>query len=251
MYIFMTKQSLGQKNYCHLHRYQEVPFLFPCSEIEFKLRFGCNAPTHIDQGIRLEIFDVTWNPIRFYTPSLVAATKPSLVTLLPNNSVRANASSYISAIPLAQVNTTDTVTVREYACGSFVSQIRNGEEVRLRWMQRYRTNADDRLAATWFLDDIRVRVWNGDCFVPLFAKEFATIDSLITDDIDGLRYRTLGGNIAEDLCQGEGARGNFALYFNQASELRTGAFRRSFLLVLEDNRNRINTCGTSNITYGE
>ena len=223
--------------------------IFPCSEIEFKLRFGCNAPTHIDQGIRLEIGKESWSPIRFYSPSLVAASEPILVTLLPNNSVRANASSYISAIPLTHVNTTDTVTVREYACGRFISLIRSGQEVRLRWMQRYLTNAADGSAATWFLDDIRVRVWNGDCFVPLFVRDF-TINSPPSATSNGTRYRTLGGSITENFCEGDSTRGNSALHFNQVGDLRTGAFRRSFILAIEAGY-RIESCETSSITYGE
>ena len=166
------------------------------------------------------------------------------MTLLSNNSVRANASGYMSEIPLAHVNTTDTITVREYACGRFISLLRNGQLVRLRWMQRYLTNAEDGLAATWFLDDIHIRAWNGDCFVPLFVEDFATADSPPTSTIDGTSYRILGGHITENSCEEDCASGNSALYFNQAGALRTGAYRRSFLLLIHGS-DRINSCGTT------
>ena len=167
------------------------------------------------------------------------------MTLLQNssNSVRANASGYISDIPLAHVNTTDTITVREYVCGRFISLLRNGQQVRLRWMQRYRTNAEDGSAATWFLDDIKIRVWNGDCFIPLVVKDFTTIVN-----IDGIRYRIIGGSVTDNFCSGgQCTRGDSAVYFDQVGDVRAGAYRRSFLLAIEG-RDRINSCGTS---FGE
>ena len=163
------------------------------------------------------------------------------MTLLPNNSVRANSSGYMSTMPLAHVETTDTITVREYACGRFISLLRNGQQVRLRWMQRYLTNAEDGLAATWFLDDIKIRAWNGDCFVPLFVEDFATAAS---PPIDGTSYRIHGGGITENSCEGDCASGNSSLYFNQVGALRRGAYRRSLILLIESS-DGINSCGTT------
>lgn len=191
--------------------------------------------------------DTTWEPIRFYTPTLQAATLPSVVTLLENNSVRAVASTYASSLPLVHLNTAEPVTIREYLCGRYISLIRNQEPIRLRWMQRYRTNPREG-AATWFLDDIRVRIWNGDCFVPMLVEDFSTSESRIST-VDGIEYRVAAGAVADNVCEGASISGNGALYFNQIGTQNGGAFRRSFVIRIEEYR--IGSCGTSNITFGE
>lgn len=219
-----------------------------CSEIEFKLRFGCNV-THIDQGVRLEVLNDIWEPIRFYSPTLTAAASPSVVTLLQNNSVRAEAATYISDLPIVHLNTTETetVTIREYLCGRYISLIRNQEPLRLRWMQRYRTNPAAG-AATWSLDDIRIRIWNGDCFAPVLVEDFSSLTST-RSTTDGLEYGVAAGGIAENFCGGASISGNSALYLNRVGTESAGVFRRSFLIRIVGYR--IGSCGSSNITLGE
>lgn len=207
-----------------LHFYVFDMLSFSCSEIEFKLQFGCDVPTHIDQGVRFEVRnrdDTNWDPIRFYTPSLTPAVVGSLVTPLPNNSVRAQFDDYASALPLVVINTTEPVTVREYLCGRYVSLIRDGQEINLRWFQRYQTNPG-REIATWFLDDIKIKLWNGNCFVPVLSENFNNIDS----GVDGITYNTAAGGVAPNFCP---ISANNALYFNLQPTGGT-IFRRSLII---------------------
>jgi len=203
---------------------------FPCSEIEFKLRFGCDVPTHIDQGVRLEvrIDGGNWEPIRFYTPSLVTPVD-SLVTRLQNGSALAQADTFNSALPLLLLNrTSETVTIREYLCGRYVSMIRANEEIRLRWMQRYKTNpmAD---VATWYLDDIRIRVWNRQCFTQVLSENFTAHPGTMSG-VNGIEYRLRDESISENRCNGGVSEGS-ALYFNRLSG--QDVFRRSLIIIIQ------------------
>ena len=193
-------------SHCFIFKLISLPHLF--REIEFRLHFGCrdstisgtdsddncnDSPTLIDQGVRLEVRSQVldssniWFPIRYYTPSrVVPSTYLSLVVLNSSNiTVRAQASIYNSTFPLLHVNSNQTLLIREYICGPLVQnfteliQLRCAQ-VQLRLMQRFgrRANSDDE--ATWFLNDINTRFWNGENFLPVLHQNFSRIPD---DDI--------------------------------------------------------------------
>lgn len=148
----------------------------------------------------------------------------SLVTLLPNNSVIGVAERYSSALPLVVINTTETVTIREYLCGEYVSLIRDRQEINLRWMQRYETNSGAGIA-TWYLDDVRIRLWDSSCFVSVLSEDFDNIDS----DVGGITYTIAAGRVALNFCAGPSISGGNALYFDQLPTGET-VFRRSIIV---------------------
>ncbi len=203
-----------------------------CSEIEFTLRFGCDVPTHIDQGVRFEIDpgNRTWFPIRFYTPTLTPElnmTNPRVQLEPGGNSVLAEAASYNSSLPLVHLNDSvgvaGGVVIREYLCQDYVNLIRNGERFRLRWMQRYLSNprAD---VATWSLDNIRIRVWNGSCFQTLLSEDFDSPNMILPQGISVLVMR---GSVVNPPCSTDSVA-----YFNGEFDPPKD-IRRSLLMTLD------------------
>lgn len=206
-------------------------------EIEFRLRFGCDVPTFLDQGVRFEVDDEDWSPIRFYTPSLVAPLGPDpLVQLLKNgSSVSAGTIAYTSSLPLLLLNDSETVTVREYLCEDYVSLLKR-QGLRLRWMQRYRSdrNVD---VATWYLDDINVRLWNGDCFLSVLSEDFS---GGVSND-----FRVQRGIVVEDPCGDEGE----VLYFNGLRTTSNSVINRRSLVISMFNTS--GSCGEVSDPGGE
>lgn len=210
-----------------------IIIILSTSEIEFKLHFGCDRPTYIDQGIRFEVNVEDWNSIRFYTPALTVPTN-SLVQLdATDSSVIAQARRYNSSLPLLFVNSTEPITVREYLCGRYVSLLREGTRLRLRWMQRYRTNiAVD--VATWFLDDINIRLWNGECFTSIFSDNFDNATDTSVRRGNEMRMRM--ASFSKPICEEDDG---FVLYFHRRPNNSMATVSRRSL-----------TIGLQNITLG-
>ncbi len=210
-------------------------YFVSCSEIEFTLRFGCDVPTHIDQGVRLEIDppDGNWAPIRFYTPTLTPAPpqegKATRVQLEPGGtSVLAVAGSYNSSLPLIHLNDSRGVArgvvIREYLCGSnAVNLISNSQSFRLRWMQRYLTNPQADVA-TWSLDNIRIRLWNKTCFRSWLSEDFNSPNITTPTGLDKLLMR---GKVTRPSCMNDSVA-----YFNQGFQANMD-IRRSLLLTVD------------------
>lgn len=143
---------------------------FQCSEIGFHLQFINNNETiYLDQGIRLEYYERNeWQPLRYYTISLVQ-THPSAVTLNEDKvSVTAESIEYTGELPLHEVTTLEPVYYTEYLNGSeyFLS------ELRVRWSQRYLSVDLEQDRASWVLDNITVLQWNGECTKVIFEEDF-------------------------------------------------------------------------------
>ena len=193
-------------------------------------------PTHIDQGVRLEIERYgVWAPVRFYTPTLTPAPPQEgevtrVVLEEGGRSVHAEAASYSSSLPLIHLNSSEGVAegvvIREYLCQEYVDMIRNGTRFRLRWMQRYLTNPQADVA-TWSLDNIRIRVWNGSCFLPLLSEDFNSVD--ITPP-DGIRVAPMRGGVANPPCNS--STNDSVLYFNGDFQVDLD-IRRSLLITLD------------------
>ncbi len=140
-------------------------------EISFKLRFGCDVPTSLEQGIRLEIRTSTnddWQPVRFYTPSLFE-TNSTIVRRLGNNTVTAEALHYSSNFSLELMEGNQQIQFREYICDpAFLV-----DGVSVRWMQRF-MGISHYGVGTWSLDDITLTVWNGVCRHVVLRNNFDT-----------------------------------------------------------------------------
>ena len=208
-----------------------------CSEIEFKLRFGCGAqsPFSIDQGVRFEVDTAAgpWSPIRFYTQNVnpVPSDVTNLVRLQPDNvSVEANATDYTSTLPLLLLDTIEVVTVREYLCGNYADLLTSGETLRLRWMQRFGTSPLEDIA-TWFLDDIKIRYWRGDCFVPIINDDFENENRTVPEQV-GITHNLFSTAIEDEPeCNGQTNGGNSVLNFQaRAVTIIEGTYRRALVL---------------------
>ena len=174
--------------------------------------------------MRFEVDNVDWAPVRFYTPTLVPASgSDPLVHLLENGSVSAETIGYISALPLTLINASEVVTVREYLCGDYVALLKN-QELRLRWMQRYKSNRNINVA-TWYLDNINVRLWNGECFLTVLSEDFS-------GELDD-NFRIQRGTVTDVPCREEEEEG--VLYFTGVRTMEESIVnRRSLVLNLFD-----------------
>lgn len=133
-------------------------------------------------------------------------------------SVEADAATYTSSFLLHFFNSMEPVTVREYLCGEYASILTDpGARFQLRWMQRYTSNhsAD---VATWYLDNIRIRIWNRNCFRTVLSQDFYFMPNHKV-------YRVRLGGI------GDGGCGNAALLFNDADNEDSKIWRRSLVIV--------------------
>lgn len=175
--------------------------------------------------------DENWEPLRFLTPSTTLPNN-SLVRLLPNNTVEADAKLYTSSLPLVHLNsTTEPVMVREYLCGRYVSRILNGQPIRFRWLQRYRTNPGAGIA-TWYLDDIRIRLWKGGCLRRILTEDFNA--GSLQSRIPGIRFGINSGRISQSpSCNEPQVSGDSGsvLYFKD-QPFGEVIFRRSLVIVL-------------------
>ena len=140
-------------------------------EISFSLRFGCDVPHHLDEGVRLEIRTPAkrWQPIRYYTPSLTTPSA-SLVTLNEDNAtVVAEALTYSSTFPLEVVRGNQLLVIHEYICDDAFWDT----SVSIRWMQRYNDSSDFAVnKSTWSLDNVSIVFWNGECRQEVLANNF-------------------------------------------------------------------------------
>ena len=198
--------------------YMKLPIMF-CHvdrEVSFVLRLNtpdgsdCRPPSFLDRGIRFEIGNSSgsWWPIRFYT-STTSTTSSSLVTLLPNNHVRAVAKNYASDFPLYANSNTGPFTVTEYFCGG----VHFTSDTVFRWLQRYRGVARNNWD-TWSLSNVSISYWNNHewCTVPVQQSDFAVV-----------------GNSSTAMCEDEN-RGNNAIFINEATTAPDGIPRRRVIM---------------------
>lgn len=99
-------------------------------------------------------------------------------------------------------------TIREYICGSYISF--QGDIV-LIWTQ------DNSTENHWYLDDINIRHWDGECFRTMISEDFS----------GSVMHNYTGGSVSTVPCE-ENAGNNQVLYFNGSS-----SETRSLLLALE------------------
>ena len=190
---------------------------------------------YLDQGIRFEVgmkinLKRVWLPIRFYTNNLQEFSI-STVHLLPNKSVHVMAETYNTTLPLSLINSTETVTIREYLCDDdILNNIRNNaSDIRLRWVQRSRFQIG-RNNATWYLDDINVMRWNGKCFVRVLSEDFSVPRSppRIQVEAGNITNRPSCGEVNED------DESNGVLYFNLVNKTFTDTLRSIRVAVPHD-----------------
>ena len=171
-----------------------------------------------------------WFPVRYYTPSLEEPEYSSSVQVdSTGTSVVAQALAYSSSFPLLLVNSSNPVVVREYICGRYVEKYTEDVELELRWMQRFRVPAEDN-DATWMIDDIKIRIWNGTCFLDLLDEDFSTSYSDIND-----KYSLRAADVREPSCGSPGS--GSALYMSNASPEGSPTTRRS--IIFKQNINDI------------
>lgn len=148
----------------HLCEYHKAQFaqsyvlIYQCSEIGFHLQFTTsNATSYIDQGVRLEYKeDSDWEPLRYYTTSLLQANNSAVRLNDDNVSVTARSIYYEGKLPLHVVQGTESLYYREYIINSFPSN-----RVRVRWSQYFLSIAPDLDVASWLIDNITVIQWGG------------------------------------------------------------------------------------------
>ena len=149
------------------------------------MNFVCDqTPEYIDQGVRLEVrlqsvsmnSPSTWFPIRYYTQGLEAPSEyESLVELDSSmNSVTVQEDLYNTSLPLMVVSTEigQFYTIREYICGQIVQNLTEDMQLEWRWVQRFGRRATMETEATWILDDINIRIWNGTSFLQVLSEYF-------------------------------------------------------------------------------
>lgn len=140
-------------------------------EIGFHLQFVySNETSYIDQGVRLEYEENgDWQPILYYTPSLLQ-TNNSAVTLNDDNiSVTAQSIHYEGTLPLHVVHETGKpIFYREYINGTGLKKLK------LRWSQRYLSVNLQQDIASWLIDNITVIRWDGQCIKTLLFEDFET-----------------------------------------------------------------------------
>lgn len=140
---------------------------FQCSEIGFHLHFvDSNVTTYIDQGVRLEYqVNGSWQPIRYYTPSLLQTPGSAVVLNDDNTSVTAQFIYYRGILPLQVVRVNEPVLYKEYIKRSLT-------EFKLRWSQLYTSVNVQQDRASWLIDNITVIQWNGLCTKTLLFENF-------------------------------------------------------------------------------
>ena len=144
--------------------------------------------------------DIHWFPIRYYTPSLdIPSEYTSLVELEPShNYVNAQSILYSSSFPVLLVNSYESVHIREYICEKSLQNFEN-LQLNLRWMQRFGRSSSSNNDATWILDDIKISIWNGACFLQVLKEDFSGIEQLIVDS-----YSLVAADIRTPSCNSPG-----------------------------------------------
>ena len=193
-----------------------------CSEVGFTLEFCTSQDSYaIDQGVRLEVGNkppeqdtITWDPVRYYTPSVSAPSYDSLVSLNPSNvTVLADALTYTSTFHLKLLEARRAITIKEYLCGNYVQLLANGSEnVKLRWMQRFGEQAAHD-TAPWAISNIHVKLWNGSCFI---EDEISMTDTSIK------------GNETSQSCSTP--QGDSVFHFSAAAGVGLSSTRRSIVI---------------------
>lgn len=141
-------------------------------------------------------------------------------------SAEADSVRYTSSLPLYFLNSTEPVIIRENLCGEYSAAIRNGNRVTLRWMQRYTSSPN----ATWYLDDIKIRVWDGACFRVLLRQDFEGLSS--EGELSTNVYRNAQGSIAQRDC-GNGASSELYFHGFDSADIQ----RRSLVVVIPSHIN--------------
>lgn len=100
-----------------------------------------------------------WQPIRYYTTSLLSVPTSEVELRADNVSVDAMAHMYIAELPLHVVTETASVFYEEH-----ITKVpSNATEIRIRWLQRYQSVAPQQDIAAWLLDNITLMQWDGQC----------------------------------------------------------------------------------------
>ena len=203
------------------------------------MNFECDrSPEYMDQGVRLEVrlqlerwnSSTTWFPIRYYTETLVVPSEyESLVELDSSmTSVRAQEDLYNTSLPLMVVSTDiyKFLTIQEYICGDVVQNLTDDMQLELRWVQRYGRRAKVEAEATWFLDDINIRIWNGTSFLQVLSEDFNS-DQLMLNEL----YTVQSAVIRMWRC-GVGTPGNSFIEFRGGHIMSGGITRRSINILI-------------------
>lgn len=140
---------------------------FHCSEIGFHLHFvDSNETTYIDQGVRLEYEENGgWQPIRYYTPSLLQTPGSAVILNDDNVSVTARFIYYRGILPVHVVHASEPILYKEYIKRSL-------KEFKLRWSQLYSTVNVQQDTASWLIDNITAIQWDGLCTKTLLFEDF-------------------------------------------------------------------------------
>ena len=149
----------------------------------------------------------------------------SIVNLDPSHdSVTAKALLYRSSLPLLFINSSKIVTIREYICGEFVQRFTEDMHLELRWMQRF-GRASKINDATWILDDIKIRLWNGVCFIQVLNEDFSRTPEIINGS-----YDLQGAYVQIPSCESSinGSALDFSESFNET--LNATVTRRSMII---------------------
>lgn len=175
-----------------------------------------------------------WQPIRYYALSsiiendVINTITHSLVHLNEDGTASAQAANYTSNLPVHLLNSSDTVTVREYLCGSYIELLRDDPDarIRIRWMQRFRAEsmADK---ATWALDDVKIKLWNGSYFVRLLDENFDNHSSVTNNREYVLNAVTVREPQCGEIRPGAGK----ALYFSNNTDNRAIATSRRSIVI--------------------
>lgn len=129
-------------------------------------------PDCIDQGVRFEVEKggASWEPIRFYTPTL-NVSNGSLIDLLDTEGcfVLAKTLDGDYTFPVQYTNAAaGRVQIKEYLCGNEYAH----DMVRLRWIQTYSQPIQENMS-TWWLDDVRVSRWDGSQLTTVMESNFS------------------------------------------------------------------------------
>ena len=89
-------------------------------------------------------------------------------------SVRVLEDLYTTSLPLKVVSSgiSDFIPIREYICGDVDQNLTENMQLELRWLQRFGRRANVEREATWYLDDINIRIWNGTSFLQVLSEDF-------------------------------------------------------------------------------
>jgi hypothetical protein len=184
---------------CNVHR-----------KLSFKLRLnsvaeGCDSPSYLDQGVRLEVHRPghNWEPVRFYTSTLESRDN-SLITGLPGGTHVADENN--SNFPVLVTQVTEPFTVSEYFCGT--EYYTAGTEYR--WLQRYNSSAVEG-QETWSLGDVSITYNEGGLHCSALLTKYHFRDGN-GSNLDSSVWTPLA-------CEQQGSSQPGTLYFNRILEV--------------------------------